>query len=171
MYLSLKLLSTPAERLGRLAVAGRHSIVVSLTSIPSRLSVVPIAIRSILNQDEQPEQIILWLNQELRGRIPKRLARLTGERFTIRYSTLDAPHLKLVACLAEFPGKTIVTCDDEHIYSKSWLRRLAATHESHPRDIIAHECRTIAYDDAGEPVPYAEWNYDSRRRTATEPWP
>ncbi len=160
MYSSLRLLLTPAEKLGRSAEASEHSIVVSLTSIPSRLSIVPITIRSILDQDVQPQQIVLWLNEELRGRVPRSLGRLRGERFSIRFSTLDCPHLKLVASLAEFPDRTIVTCDDDHIYPRSWLRRLEATHRVHPGDIIAHECRTIAYDDAGDPLPYSEWTYD-----------
>lgn len=38
-------------------------IVISFTTIRSRLNKVEITVRSILNQSKQPEMVLLWLNE------------------------------------------------------------------------------------------------------------
>lgn len=144
-------------------------VVISLTSIPSRLTAVALTVRSLLAQAERAENIILWLNERLRGQIPRSLAELEGERFSIRYGDLTCPHRKLIHSLALYPDKVIVTCDDDLMYDHSWLQRLYADHRRYPRSIIAHECRKIAFDATGNPKPYSEWPIE-RGRDLTDTW-
>jgi len=154
---SIKLWLTPAQLLGKTATRADLPLIVSLTSIPSRLGILHLTIRSLLRQRLQPEKIILWLNHELANQIPKWLANLQGDRFEIRFSDQHCAHRKLVHSLNAFPQHTIVTCDDDLIYPADWLERLISEHKKHPTDIIGHECRHIAYTDNGEARPYKEW--------------
>ncbi len=133
-------------------------IVVTLTSIPSRLSTLHLTIRSVLNQSRKPEKIVLWLNHDLHNQLPLSLSSLQSELFEIRYVELTCSHRKLIHSLQEFPTKILVTCDDDLIYERTWLERLYADHIDYPHDIIAHECRRIMHDGhSGDLLPYKQW--------------
>lgn len=143
-------------------------IIVSLTSIPSRLDKLHIVIRSLLNQQVLPTKIVLWLNYDDKAHIPPDLHKATsvtcnGEPiFEIHYSHLYCPHRKLVHCLERFPEKTIITCDDDCIYDPGMLKALYSEHLKHPHDIIANHCRYISYDASGITLPYCQWTTEVR---------
>jgi hypothetical protein len=144
-------------------------VIVSLTSIPSRLNLIHITIRSLLNQIAKPEKIILWLNEKLQNQLPDSLTQLQGRFFEIRFVDLECSHRKLIHSLEAFPEKIIATGDDDVIYARDWLLRLYRDHQQFPRDIIAHECRRIAFDAQGEPLPYKEWITETASGT-TDKW-
>lgn len=147
----------------------RLPIIVSLTSIPSRLGIIHFTIRSLLAQSYPAEKIILWLNDSLRDQLPQSLYELEGDVFEIRYVNLTCSHRKLIHSLELYPEKTIVTCDDDLMYDATWLHRLYQSHILHPQDIIAHECRLITFLAPGQPAPYAEWKTEART-DISEPW-
>lgn len=133
-------------------------VIVTLTSIPTRLKTIHITIRSLLNQTRKPEKIILWLDDEIRTLVPKSLEILIGDIFEIRTEKLSpSPHSKLVYSLATFPNTTLVTCDDDLVYSDHWLESLYNEHKKHPTSIIANKCRLISYDKKGAVLPYKQW--------------
>lgn len=143
-------------------------VIVSLTSIPSRLDSLHLVIRSLLLQNQLPEKILLWLHKDLIAQIPSSLAELTGARFEIRYVDLTCSHRKLVHALELFPDKVIVTCDDDLMYDPTWLERLYKDHLDFPRDVIAHECREVKYNE-GKLAPYKEWK-TQHQAGVTSPW-
>src|SRR5690606_30445125 len=98
----------------------------------------------------------------LGDRIPQQLAELTGDRFEIRYVEGTSSHRKLVPALTAFPGRVIVTCDDDVMYDADWLTRLWADHERFPMAVVAHEGRAIGYATDGSLRPYAQWRWEER---------
>ncbi len=153
-----------AFQLNRISIESLHDksapslpIIVSVTSIPSRFHVIYLTVRSILAGTHKPEKIVLWLNELLKDSVPKSLNKLIGEKFEIRYVEGNLPHRKLIHSLREFPDKIIVTCDDDMMYSKSWLNFLYQDHLSYPLDVIANECRGISYDSNGNLRSYNFW--------------
>lgn len=158
IFQSLKLWLTPAQKLANGATPTDLPLVVSLTSIPSRLGILHLTIRSLLRQTVQPEKIILWLNHELEDQLPKRLTRLQNNRFEIRFANQYCAHRKLVHALKAFPNHIIVTCDDDLLYRPNWLEWLIAEYRKHPTAITGHECRCIAQTRRGEALPYKEWH-------------
>lgn len=139
--------------------SGKIPVIVSLTTIPSRLKTLPITIKSLLDQDCTPEKIVLWVNSDLRGQLPRRLTKLEGGVFEIRYSPYTFSHRKLIHSLEEFPEKVIITCDDDLIYHPSALRLTYAQHEQHPDKVIGNRCREITYDDKADVLPYLQWPF------------
>lgn len=139
------------------AAAPQVPVIVSFTSIPSRLPIVHLTVRSLLSGTRKPEKVVLWLNDQLQDNIPQSLEELLGPRFEIRYVAGTSSHRKLVHSLQAFPDKIIVTCDDDMMYESSWLEFLYDDHLRYPEDIIANECRAIAYDVYGELLPYRYW--------------
>lgn len=158
-----------ARQLSRLQSQQLHStnsdmlpVVVSLTSIPSRLHIIHLTIRSLLNQQQKPEKIVLWLHHELQDKLPESLQILVGALFEIRYVELYCSHRKLIHSLVAYPDKVIVTCDDDLMYDFTWLARLYRDHMRYPDQVIAHECRVIRFDKQGAPEPYHQWQTEKR---------
>ncbi len=132
-------------------------VVVSLTSIPSRLKQIHLTLRSLMAQSVRPVTIVLWLNEDLKDQLPESLTHLTGDLLDIRYSPLSCSHRKLIHSLDAFPEHCIVTCDDDVMYPGNWLERLWQEHERYPDQIIANRCNLITYDSDDNTLPYREW--------------
>lgn len=141
-------------------IEGKNQIpvVVSLASIPSRLGIVDLTIRSLLYQDVLPEQIVLWLHEDLEDKIPKKLSNLTSSIFSIKFSKYTSSHRKLVETLSIYPNTIIVTCDDDMMYRKNWLSKLYEVHQKNPSEIIGNQTRCISYNSDRELLPYKKWS-------------
>lgn len=157
IYHSAKMLLIPRNRLGKNHVK-KIPVIVSLTSIPTRLKTLSITIRSMMQQEYLPEKIVLWLKEDFKNDIPKSLKKLEGDLFEIRYSPYGFSHRKLIHSLEAFPDKTIITCDDDVIYHKSTLRVLYEEHLKYPNSVIGNRCRNITYQD-GELLSYGKWPF------------
>jgi hypothetical protein len=135
-------------------------VIVSITSIPSRLSTIDITIKSLLNQNKVvPEKIILWLHKSLKDNIPIRLQKLEGVFFEICYSELKCSHRKLIHTLKDYDNKTIITCDDDVIYRADFLQKIYNEHLLDPDCIIANRTVQIKFDDKGRYKPYSDWKF------------
>nr|WP_299338275.1 glycosyltransferase [Allomuricauda sp.] len=143
-------------------------IIVSLTSIPSRLSTLHLVIRSLLVQDKLPKKILLWLNEDLKNQLPHKLKKLEGSIFEIRFSHLTCPHRKLIHTLEAFPNDVIVTCDDDLMYRKNWLSSIHEEHLKRPRSIVGNYTVHINHDKTGKPVPFKKWKYPANQKI--NPW-
>ncbi|MDG1938437.1 MAG: hypothetical protein P8I62_06260 [Pseudomonadales bacterium] len=137
-----------------------HSIpvIISLTSIPERLKYIHLTIRSLLCQDYTALKIVLWLNEELRGQLPKSLTELEHDRFEIIFNDHFSSHRKLVYSLDRYKESLIVTCDDDLMYDVTWLGRLMFDHKRFPSAVIAHECREITFGVDQKLLPYRRWS-------------
>lgn len=161
LYHILRLSAIPANRIKN--PSGEVlPVVVSLTTIPSRLNIVNLVIRNILSQEKIPHKIVLSVSESLKDSIPRGLRKLESSFFEIHFSPLDAPHLKLVNALELYPNDLIVTCDDDVLYPGDWLSALYDSHLERPGYIIAHRIRHIRYDSKREPLPYRKWPFISR---------
>ena len=155
LFHSLRLLMQSKKRLTN--ARQNVPVIVSLATIPSRLKIVNLTIRSILNQSVSPEKIILWLHKDLKNDIPKKLSNLEGELFEIKFSNLTCSHRKLVNTIKIYPKNVIVTCDDDMIYRKNWLENIYNAHKKNDSMIIANQVRCIKYKN-DKVLPYTEWN-------------
>lgn len=155
---SIRLASIPKSRLIS-EKKERLPVVISLTSIESRLKSLHLVIRSLLTQTHLPEKIVLWVNHDLETRLPKSLTKLESEVFEIRYSKLQCSHKKLIHSIKEFPNRVIITCDDDLMYRKNWLYRFYENHKAAPNSIIGMNTLHINYDPEGNVLPYKQWKY------------
>ncbi|MEJ1223448.1 glycosyltransferase [Sediminicola sp. 1XM1-17] len=137
-------------------------VIVSLTSIPSRLQTLHIVIRSLLDQEVVPKKILLWLNDSLKDDIPQKLSKLLSDRFEIRFSELTCSHRKLIHSLELYGNEIIVTCDDDLIYRRNWLKLLYQEHLEYPKQVIANQTRYIRTSSEGEILPYKQWTYPNQ---------
>jgi len=162
IYHTTRLAHKPIDKFG-LENKERVPLVVSLTSIPSRLKKLHIVIRCLFDQTVLPQKILLWLHESLKGHIPKKLLDLEGALFEIRYTHMEVSHKKLIHTIPLFPELPIVTCDDDFIYHPQWLQSLYEAHQMHPETVLANHIRTIGYDDSGMLLSYKQWVFDSHK--------
>jgi glycosyltransferase involved in cell wall biosynthesis len=94
---------------------GVPDLVVSLTTIPSRLNIVHHTIESIFSQSLLPGRLVLWISDETHA-IPSQLLAQERRGLEIRKIRDVGPLTKLIYALREFPGQTIVTVDDDIVY-------------------------------------------------------
>lgn len=163
---TIQLMCIPLGRLKR-AKRAQIPVIVSLTSIPSRLGTLHLVIRSLLVQDKLPKKILLWLNKELKDKLPLKLTKLEGDLFEIRYSDLTCSHRKLIHSLEAFPNDIIVTCDDDLMYRKNWLSTIYQEHLNYPKQVIGNHTVHINHDDLGKPLKFKKWRYPSHEKINT----
>ena len=132
--------------------------IVSLTSIPSRLSTLDLTIRSMMRQKYAPEKVVLWLHDDLKNSLPKKLAKLQGPFFQIEYVPYTFSHRKLIHSLKKFPEKTIITCDDDVMYQDDTIKKLWDFHLKYPDNIIGNRCRKMTYEN-NRVNSYSQWPF------------
>lgn len=133
-------------------------VIVSLTTIESRIKKVHITIRSLLKQDKLPKKILLWIYENDFSKIPSSLKKLENDIFEIHSTPLQCSHKKLIHSLQLYPELPIVTCDDDLIYHKTWLSTTYAEHVKNPTFIIGNQTRIISYREH-KVAPYKTWQH------------
>jgi hypothetical protein len=148
---------------GTAEVGIADNIVVSLTSFPLRINKLHYVISSLLDQSIQPRKLVLYLSlSEFPHRvIPTNLARLTNDRFEVRFIAENLrSHNKLQFALTDFPDTWIATADDDRLYPRNWLARLLVDAARNPQTIICARARRMIVTD-GQFVPFRKWPSDT----------
>lgn len=131
--------------------------IVSLTSIPSRFSTLHFVIKSIFDQDTLPKKIVLWINDDHKNSVPKKVKKMQSSLFEIRYSPLHCSHKKLIHSLEAYPQDPIITCDDDLIYRKDWISIIYKEHLKHPKSIIGIKTSHINFDEKNNSLSFKKW--------------
>ncbi|MBD3586631.1 glycosyltransferase [Salinimonas sp. HHU 13199] len=135
-----------------------RELIVSLTSIASRLHLIDLTIHSLLSQSLQPSKIILWLS-ETSGELPDNVKQLEKAGLTVRRCEDVGPHTKLVPSLMHYPDAVVVTADDDTLYPKHWLQELVTSYLKVPDAIHCHRAHYIKFDNSGDMQPYIKWGW------------
>lgn len=153
--------TSPDDLLGNSA---EIPVCVSMTTIPSRLSKLSLVLRSLLQQTVRPEQIIVWMNDQMQDQIPTAVTALlqhpeVGKLIKLQFTPLTCSHKKLIHTLDNVPNRVVVTCDDDFMYHMDWLSTLYQEHQKFPNHVVAQQIRSITRDVDGGLKPYKEWLY------------
>ena len=114
-------------------------IIVSLTSYPARINIVPYVIASILKQTMKPDKIILWLGIEKfpDKKLPKIFEKLKRCGVDIEFREDLGPHTKYFYAMKEYPEDLIITFDDDVIYHGYIIESLYKSYLLHPKCVCA----------------------------------
>lgn len=137
-------------------------MIVSLTSFPAAIYLVPEAVKSILRGTVLPDKIVLYLTAEQFPNevVPPSIELLKSDpRFEIRFwSENIRSYTKLIPALHDFPDDIVVSIDDDQCYPRRTLERLLLWHARYPEMIIAHNVRRIMTDRNGKLKGYFDWD-------------
>ncbi len=133
-------------------------VIVSLTSIPTRLRTLHFTIESLLRQTRRPNEVILWLSDKIEPQsLPGRLRNQQKRGLTINFRKDVGSYTKIYYALKEFPDSIIVTCDDDRIYPSAWLADLWQAYRKNPNCVICHRAHEISIDGNGDVEEYRKW--------------
>lgn len=117
---------------------GEAELIVSLTTYGHRLEEVAITIESIMQGTIKPNRILLWLQDDYRGKsLPSSLIRQQKRGLEICYCPDWRSYKKLIPTLQRYPDACIVTIDDDVIYYPNLLEKLVRGWQEDPRYIYA----------------------------------
>lgn len=144
------------------------NVIVSLTSFPERIASVHLAIKSVLNQNSRPKNVILWLGQEFfptgENQLPTALLELKPFGLEIKFRKDIKAHTKYFYAFQEYSNNLIVTVDDDIIYPKDLLSILLKTHHEHPNCVVANRVRYMEMEN-NTFKPYRKWKINKKGST------
>lgn len=137
-------------------------IVVSLTSYPARIDVVPATIGSLLRQTVKPDCIVLWLGEEKfpNQELPKIYEKLRECGVEIRFRQDLKSHTKYFYAIQEFPEDIIITVDDDLLYRETLIEELYSSYKKHPECVSALRVHKMRFNDDYTLKKYGEWYYE-----------
>lgn len=140
----------------------KNEVIVSLTTIPSRIDKVGITIESILRQSYKVDKIILWLDEEKFRNIelPRLILTQQKKGLEIRYCKDLICHTKYYYSMREYPESVIITVDDDILYSKNMIKELMELYIKNKDSIICHRAHKITFNKDNKIENYSEWVYE-----------
>ncbi|MDG4714314.1 hypothetical protein [Winogradskyella marincola] len=149
-----------------LKIDTESAVIVSLTTIPSRIEYVYLPIKSLLNQTVPPKKIVLWLGEEFFTSkiedLPSTLQELIPLGLEIEFCKDLKAHTKYYYAFKKYPDNLVVTIDDDIIYPKNLIEVLLNKSNEFPKSVVANRVRKIVVDNAGF-KSYREWKINTPR--------
>lgn len=141
------------------------SLIVSVTSISSRLPVLRHTLISLLDQHCKPDRIVLLLSKEpylmddgVNDPPPWLDAMVARRDIELQWVENTGPYRKLMPLYrTATDDDVIVTCDDDVIYGPEWLSSLMQTAKEHPDAIVCGRARRPAKNPLGRRKSYLIW--------------
>jgi hypothetical protein len=148
------------NRCSRQALTGTSPHAVSLTTFGDRIEAVYLAIESIGAGYSRPQHIVLWLDERRKETaLPSSLKRLTKRGLQIGYVKDVGPHTKYYPYVVMYLDYdyALTLADDDTLYPKWWLQKLAKQFSSTPKNIVAYRAHR-ASSSSGVIDPYMQWS-------------
>lgn len=115
-------------------------IIVSLTTIPSRIDKVILVISRMMNQTILPDKIILCLDKTKQEDIvfSEELSFLIKKGLEIKWVEDVGPHTKYLYATQKYSNDIVITVDDDIIYSRKIIEVLLNSYKRYPKAISAN---------------------------------
>ena len=149
----------------------KRKVIISMTSIPSRIDKVWITMESLLRQTYKPDKILLWLARDefQNVKLPYKLMEQTNRGIEIRYCENLKSYKKFYFTAKEYPNDYIIVVDDDVIYAENMLMELIQTYGKNKGCVICHRSHYINVQH-GKLRPYNRWiDYHKRNDLIREP--
>ncbi|MAF63144.1 MAG: hypothetical protein CL680_17025 [Blastomonas sp.] len=128
-----------------------NDIIVSLTTLPSRINSLDLTLTSLLKQSHLPSKIVVWITKKIdRSYISDDVLAFENHGVEFRFVDDVGPHTKLIYALKEFGDNRIVTVDDDIIYPPNMIKCLMSASAFSPQSICANWARELAFDTEGK---------------------
>lgn len=133
-------------------------VIVSLTSYGRRVRKVHYTIISLLRQNLEPDEIVLWLDNGNwnDSNLPSSLMSLKKYGLKIRFCRDIKSYKKLIPTLLEYPEAIIITCDDDIYYRRNMVKRLVSAYKNDSTKIYAHRAHKMTFSK-GRLDKYDQW--------------
>lgn len=136
-----------------------RKIIISFTTIPSRINTIPIMLKSVFNQTMMPDRIILWITDKIENKdiVEELLSEEIEHGLEIRYIKDIQVHTKYYYALEENPDDIVITLDDDILYPEDLIEKLYKSYLENPGCIIAARTHEITFNN-NDLKKYKDWN-------------
>ena len=136
------------------------NIIVSLTTIPSRVRYVPYVLGSLLRQTMRPQRIILYLDEKrfANQKLPFFLRLYQRHGVEIVYCEDLKPHTKYYHAMTAYPEAVIITVDDDLMYPKDLVESLYTSYRKYPHAVSCRRAHLMMFDENNKLKPYDKWD-------------
>ena len=135
-----------------------EEIIASITSYPPRFGSLHLTLKSLTQQSQPANKILLWIAHEDKALVPKSVLKLEQQGLIEIHFTEDTKsYKKIIPALKGYPKASIITFDDDVFYPSDALQKLILLHKKHPNNVIANRTHIIKTDEAGHLSPYKQW--------------
>ena len=153
------------DKIRRKSIDNNDRIIVSFTSYPARINLVPRVLESLYAQSQKADKIVLWLAREqfpnLEKDLPDELIKDKNDnKFELRWCDDLGSHKKYFYAMQEFSEDIIITTDDDMIYHPDTIKTLYELHCKFPRTVASIYAKMMFYDDNYDLLPYRDWLYN-----------
>lgn len=144
-------------------VSHEKKYIVSLTSIPSRLTNLKYTLYSLTQQNIQAQRILLYLGDDcINLDLPSDLMRFIKKGISIHFTKNIFSYKKIIPALIQYGNYPIITADDDIFYPPNWIENLHFQYQNdlaHHINNVVYGCRLhrIKLSSDGEVAPYATW--------------
>ena len=140
----------------------RKKLIVSLTTYPARIHLIPQVLQSLEKQIRKADGIILWLaDSQFPGKeadLPEAVQKcLEEKRLSVRWCEDLKAHKKYFYALQEFADDLVVTVDDDLRYSPDMLATLHASYLLNPGAVSSVRAHLMMFGEDGRLLPYGQW--------------
>lgn len=139
-------------------------IIVSLTSTSNRLDILRFTLLSLLEQNLKADKIVLNLSKEAYLlddgiiELPQSIQDFEHQGIEINWVENTGPYRKLLPVLSNAnDDDLIITCDDDVIYGKDWLKNLIESALANPNKIVCGRARKPVYNIFNKLQSYLRW--------------
>jgi hypothetical protein len=147
------------NRYGRSPITNAGGPIVSLTTYGERARSVHLVLESIGRGRMRPSRLILWLDDPLLlENLPLGIRRLQKRGLEVKGCENYGPHKKYYPYLesTEDLQAPLVTADDDILYPRRWLKKLAEAFQQFPEAINCHRARVMTVNGEGI-AEYGSW--------------
>jgi hypothetical protein len=159
-----------ASRLRSATLQGNKDfdVVISLTSYPPRFGTLHLTLQSLLLQTHINKKVALWIAHKDMDKLPPSVTALVPYGLDIHACEDTRSYKKLIPALKQYPTLPIVIADDDAYYWPQWLDELLTTaRDGAGKEVICHRMHRIRLGADGLPLPYTQWESESRRSDAS----
>ena len=118
-------------------------LTVSLTAKFERFNFLDLTLKSIINQSKHPDEIILWIENKYKKKIPKKVLDLKKFGLKILFCKNLKSYNKIIHTLKIRRKNYIITLDDDIIYNDKTIEFLVKTAKKNKKAIIANRIHKI----------------------------
>lgn len=139
-----------------------REIVVSFTSIPSRINYLPLMIRSIFEQTVKPDRFILYVYRDEFAHLDLEtiLKEQIEQGLEIRYVNENLrSHKKYYYAKQAFPEACVILVDDDIVYRPNLIEILVKSYKKYPDALSAIRVHRIKFEKSF-PKSYIDWDYE-----------
>lgn len=140
-----------------------QELIVSFTTIPSRIAYLSDVIKSILNQTILPDRFILYIYKDEFTDVDIESILAEEIRQGLEIIWVDEnlrSHKKYFYAMKDNPNAIVIVIDDDTIYPPTTIERLIESYKRFPEAISAMRCHKIKFSQNASLLPYNDWEFE-----------